>query len=170
MCRLYIDTDLQNAFFEGSIQGVKVINLFVWNFYGELIHAAINYHGSWHDSKRAGVSWLEYPKLSDEMTPPGFAILGDSAFVNNTSTTKGNVLRARKSIVKCKQIVCLQQHVVGWNSTRCALLSLCETVNCIHKSRAYAATETERYTAPLFPIRFHTVAKWRSGYFRMHPV
>jgi len=97
MCRLYIDTDLQNAFFEGSIQGVKVINLFVWNFYGELIHAAINYHGNWQDGKRAGVSWLEYPKLSDEMTPPGFAILGDSAFVNNTSTTKGKVLRARKS-------------------------------------------------------------------------
>jgi len=57
-CADYIDTDLQNAFFEGFTQGVEVTNLFVWNFYGELIHAAINYPGSWHDSKLAGASGL----------------------------------------------------------------------------------------------------------------
>ena len=96
-CADYIDQDLQNAYFEGFTQGVEVMNLFVFNFFGELIHAAVNYPGSWHDTKLAAVSGLYFPKLSDEMTPPGMAILGDSAFVNNTRITNGKIVRGRKS-------------------------------------------------------------------------
>ena len=96
-CADYTDTNLQNAYFEGYTQNVEVTNLFVWNFFGEIVHAAVNYPGSWHDTKLAGVSGLYDPKLSDEITPPGFAILGDSAFVNNTNTTHGKVLRGRKT-------------------------------------------------------------------------
>ena len=96
-CADYTDVDTQNAYFEGFTQGVEVTNLFVWNFYGELIHAAVNFPGSWHDTKLAGASGLYYPKLSDEMTPPGYAILGDSAFVNNTNVTNGKVLPGRKT-------------------------------------------------------------------------
>ena len=45
-CAEYTDVDLQNAYFEGYTQCVEVTNLFVWNFYGELIHAAVNFPGS----------------------------------------------------------------------------------------------------------------------------
>ena len=96
-CADYTDQDLQNAYYEGYTQSVEVTNLFVWNFYEEIIHAAVNYPGSWHDTKLAGASGLYYPKLSDVSTPPGYSILGDSAFVNNTSTTNGKVLHGRKS-------------------------------------------------------------------------
>ena len=96
-CADYTDVDIQNAYFDGITQGVEVTNLFVWNLYGELIHAAVNFPGSWHDTKIAGAYGLYYPKLSDGMTPPGYAILGDSAFVNNTSVTNGKVLRGRKT-------------------------------------------------------------------------
>ena len=91
------DIDLQNAYFEGFTQNVEVTNLFVWNFFGEIIHAAVNYPGSWHDKKLAGMSGLYFAKLSDEMAPPGMAILGDSAFVNTTKATNGKLLRGRKS-------------------------------------------------------------------------
>jgi len=96
-CADYTDPDLQNAYFEGFTQNVEVTNLFVWDFRGEIIHAALNFPGSWHDTKLAGVSGLYYPKLSDELTPPGFAIHGDSALVKNTTITNGKVLRGRKT-------------------------------------------------------------------------
>ena len=96
-CAEYLDGDLQNAYFEGYTQKVEVTNLFVWNFYGELIHAAINFPGSWHDTKLASVSGLYHPKLDDEMTPPGMAILADSAFVNNARVTNGKIIRPRKT-------------------------------------------------------------------------
>ena len=54
-CADYTDLDLKNAYFEGFTQNVEDTNLFVWNFFGEIIHAAINYLGSWHDTKLAGV-------------------------------------------------------------------------------------------------------------------
>lgn len=92
VCADYTDPNLQNAYFEGFTQNIEVTNLFVWIFHGELIHTAVHFPGSWHDSKLSGASGLYYPKLSNEMTPPGFAILRDSAFVNNTSTSNGKVL------------------------------------------------------------------------------
>ena len=96
-CADYTDLDLQNAHFEGFTQNVEVTNLFLWSFFGEIIQAAVNYPGSWQDTKLAGMSGLYFPKLSDEMPPPGMAILGDSAFVNTTKATNGKVLRSRKS-------------------------------------------------------------------------
>lgn len=96
-CADYVDTDIQNAYFEGYTQQDEVTNLFVFDFKGELIFAAVNYPGSWHDSKLASVSGLYHVKLADENTPPGMAILGDSAFVNNTRVTHGKVVRNRKS-------------------------------------------------------------------------
>ena len=35
--------------------------------------------------------------LSDEMTPPGYAILGDSAFINDARITKGKIIRSPKA-------------------------------------------------------------------------
>ena len=69
----------------------------MWNFFEKIIHAALNYPDSWHDAKLAGVVGVYFPKLSDDMTPPGMAIFGDSAFVNTTKATNGKVLRSRKS-------------------------------------------------------------------------
>ena len=39
------------------------------------------------------VSGLYFPKLSEEMTPPGMAILGDSAFMKNNRATNGKIMR-----------------------------------------------------------------------------
>lgn len=44
-CADYTDTNLQNAYFEGFTQAVEVTNLFVFNFFGALIYAAVNYPG-----------------------------------------------------------------------------------------------------------------------------
>ena len=75
-----MDVNLQNAYFEGFTQQHEVTNLLAFNFKGEIIHAALNYPGSWHDSKLAYVSGLYRPKLTDEKTPPRYALLVDSAF------------------------------------------------------------------------------------------
>lgn len=96
-CADYDNSDLQNAYYEGYTGNVEVTNLLVFNFFGEVIHAAVNYPGSWHDSKLASVSGLIFPKLGDDMTPPGFAILGDSAFVCDLRVAHGKVVRARKA-------------------------------------------------------------------------
>ncbi len=96
-CADYTDPDLQNAYFEGYTQNVEVTNLFVWNFKGEIIHAAVNYPGSWHDNRLASASGLIFPKLSDECTPPGYAVLGDSAFAASTKVTNGKIVRGRKT-------------------------------------------------------------------------
>lgn len=96
-CADYNDVNVQNAFYESYTCNVEVTNIFVFNFFGEVIHAGVNYPGSWHDSKLATVSGLMHPKLGNEMTPPGYAILGDSAFSSLMSVSGGKVVRARKS-------------------------------------------------------------------------
>ncbi|CDF40129.1 unnamed protein product [Chondrus crispus] len=45
-CADFTNANLQNAYFEGYTQAVEVTNLFVFNFFRELIHAAVNYPGS----------------------------------------------------------------------------------------------------------------------------
>ena len=40
-CADYTDTNLHNAYFEGYTQNMEVTNLFVGNFFGEIVHAAI---------------------------------------------------------------------------------------------------------------------------------
>lgn len=94
MCRLLRHRYCrQNVYFERFTQGVEVTNLFVWNFYSEIIHASFNVLGSCHTTNLAGASGTNYPKLSDNSKQPGCAFLWDSAFVNNTSATNGKVLR-----------------------------------------------------------------------------
>ena len=44
-CATYTDPDLQNAFWEDFTQCDEVTNLFVWNFYGEIIYAAVYFPG-----------------------------------------------------------------------------------------------------------------------------
>ena len=95
-CADFTDLELQNAYLEGYTQKVEVTNLFVWNFYGEIIHAAMNFPGSWHDSRLAYISGLIHDKLSDKMMPPGFAILCDSAFVKDTKRTNGKLLEVER--------------------------------------------------------------------------
>ncbi len=71
LCADYTDVDTQNAYYEGYTQNVEVTNLFVWNLFGEIIHAGLNFPSSWHDSKIAFLSGLISKKLSKEKTPPG---------------------------------------------------------------------------------------------------
>eukprot|EP00171_Calliarthron_tuberculosum_P005428 IDg5428t1 len=95
-CADYVDADMQNAYYEGYTGNVEVTNLLVFNFFGEIIHAGVNFPGSWHDSKLAVLSGLIYPKLGDDFTPPGYAILGDSAFASSMRVGGGKIVRARK--------------------------------------------------------------------------
>lgn len=97
LCADYSDADLQNAYYEGYTGNVEVTNIFVFNFFGEIIHAGINYPGSWHDSKVVLASGLLLDSLSDAKTPRGRAILGDSAFVVKSRVIHGKIIRARKS-------------------------------------------------------------------------
>jgi len=91
------DPDIDNAYWEGFTQAHEVTNLFVFNFKGEIIHAGINFPGSWHDSKVAATSGLYHPKLSDHQTPKGYCLLGDSAFPRVAGELQGKIIRARKS-------------------------------------------------------------------------
>lgn len=111
-CAYYINLELQNAYSEGYTGSVEVTNLFVCNFFGELIHAAINFPGSWHDSKLAHASYLIHLNLSDEQATPGFAILGDSAFVENSCMVNGKIFRGQKStesrgISECEELAAI---------------------------------------------------------------
>lgn len=88
---------LQNVYYEGHASSAEVTDLLAFNFFGELAHAAVNYPGSWHGARLAGAPGLHRKLLSDEKAPPGFAILGGSAFVNDTKLTNGKVARGRKA-------------------------------------------------------------------------
>ncbi len=95
-CVCYGDDDIQNAFWEGFTQQHEVTNLLVWNFFGEIIFAALNFPGSWHDSKLGAASGLYRPMLTKH-TPPGLALLGDSAFPRSVPELRGKLVRARKA-------------------------------------------------------------------------
>lgn len=58
LCGDYIDMDLQNVFHESYTQSVEIINFLVYDFRRAIIHAALNYPGSWYDSKVAWASGL----------------------------------------------------------------------------------------------------------------
>lgn len=118
-CAHYTDCDMQNAYYEGYTGNVEVTNLLVFNFFGEIIHAGVNFPGSWHDSKLASLSGLIYPKLSDEMTPHGYAILGDSAFVSSMRTgffrvkdkvQNGGYELSKARLVDCDYLCLLFRH------------------------------------------------------------
>ena len=50
LCVAYKNSDEENAFWEGLNQGHEVTNLLIWKFSEEIIHATVNYPGSWHYS------------------------------------------------------------------------------------------------------------------------
>lgn len=77
------DIEMQNAFWKGYLEEENAINLLLWMFTCEIIHAAVSYPGSWHDNQSAALSSLYWHLLSDDITPPGYAIIRDSASVNN---------------------------------------------------------------------------------------
>lgn len=95
-CVGYSDLYVQNAYWEGFIQGNEVTNLFVRDFRGLLIHAAINYTGSWHDS-RVALDYGLYGPIFESQTPTGFAVLTDRAFPRSGGFIQGKLLLARKA-------------------------------------------------------------------------
>lgn len=104
-CIKYTYKVLQNAYWEGYTQSDEITNLFVWDFKGQLIHAGINFPGSWHDSRVAVASGLYYPRLSFQ-TPTGFALLADSAFPRANAVVEGRIARSRKSNEWGRREVC----------------------------------------------------------------
>lgn len=95
-CADYVDEDFRNAYYEGHTGNIEVTNIMVFNFFGEIVHAGVNFPGSWQDIKLASASGLINPKLSDEMNPPEYAILGDSAFLSDIRMENGKIVRAGK--------------------------------------------------------------------------
>lgn len=95
-CADYVDSDLQNAYYVGYTTCVDVPNLLVFNCAKEVIHAAMDFPGSWHDRKVAWISSIMYPLLWNERTPPGFAVLDDSTFAVDTKVNDGRIVRCRK--------------------------------------------------------------------------
>lgn len=67
----------------------------MWDFKGELIHAAANFPVSWHDSILAAGSGLYSPRLVRK-TPLVFALLADSAFPSTSEVLAGKILRSKK--------------------------------------------------------------------------
>lgn len=96
LCPDFTDVDIQNAYYEGYQFEVEGTKSFVFNFYGEFIHAAINYPGSCHFSNISRLSGLMTKTLSDAVTPRGYAIIGDSAFVIRLYATGRKMVRSRK--------------------------------------------------------------------------
>lgn len=82
--------DTKNAYYEGYTCSVDVNNLLIFNFKGEVIYAAVNFSGCFHDSKVASLSGLVYAKLGNVGTPPGYAILRDSVFFHKKYQWEGN--------------------------------------------------------------------------------
>lgn len=93
----YASYNIQNGYYEGCTEQEEVTDLLVFNLFGEVIPAAINFPGSWHDTKLAALCELYYPELGDEKTPPSHVIIGDSAFINNTRSTNGKIICARRT-------------------------------------------------------------------------
>ena len=96
-CADYVAADTENIYYQGYTQTVEVTNLLVFNLKGELIHVGVNYPGRFNDTKLAVHSGLYTVKLSDMYTPPGFAVLADSAFVNSQGDLQTKVMRGRKA-------------------------------------------------------------------------
>lgn len=96
VCGKQSNPDVHSAYWEGFTQADEATNLFVWNFYGEVIHAGINFPGSWHDSRFAAASGVNNTMVMFK-TLAGFALLTDSTFPCVGGNLSGKILRARKS-------------------------------------------------------------------------
>lgn len=97
LCADYTDSDIRNINYEVYTTSVEVTSLLAFNFRGELIHAALNYLGSWHDAKVSHSSGLIYPSFhDDQITPLGYAILCDSALTAGAAVDD-KIVQARKT-------------------------------------------------------------------------
>lgn len=94
LCADFEEVDFAKRLLRRLHATVRRPNLFICNFMEELMHAAINFPGIWHDRKLAILSGLYHDRLSDERTRPGMAILGNTAFV--TKNTSCKMVRGRK--------------------------------------------------------------------------
>ena len=101
--------NVQNAYEEGHTHAQEITNLFVWNFKGELIHAAVNYPGSWHNSRLAASSELYTPLLGHH-TPHGYTVLAGSASLQGGEFLERNLVRARKPISMATNAGCQRAH------------------------------------------------------------
>lgn len=97
-CADFTDLLMQNAYYDGYTGNLEVTNLFVFNLMGEVIHAAVNFPGSLHDSRMVNASKLLHEFLQDHKTPPGYAVICDSAFTIDLKATKGKLVRGRKKM------------------------------------------------------------------------
>ncbi|KZT52367.1 hypothetical protein CALCODRAFT_441669 [Calocera cornea HHB12733] len=87
------DERWQNAQYNGWLHGHYTSNVLVFSSRGELIHAAINAPGSWHDSR---VSSAIYAQLEDK-TPEDFYLCADTAFPHNRNSVKTKIKTPVKS-------------------------------------------------------------------------
>ncbi|KZT62719.1 hypothetical protein CALCODRAFT_425918 [Calocera cornea HHB12733] len=87
------DERWQNAQYNGWLHGHFTSNVLVFSARGDLIHAAINAPGSWHDSR---VSSAIYAKL-EENTPEDFYLAADTAFPHNRNSIKTKIKTPVKS-------------------------------------------------------------------------
>lgn len=69
----------------------------MYDFHEAIVHAGVNVQGSWHNARLLNWSSLTCQKLSDDMTPPGFASFCDSAFKLHVKKTIGKAVRACKT-------------------------------------------------------------------------
>lgn len=67
---------------------VNITNFLGYSFKGELIHAAVNYPGTCHDSRLASLSRLVFSRLDDAITSPRFALLVDFALITRNIKEK----------------------------------------------------------------------------------
>lgn len=95
-CAIYNEGNLQNVYYKNHTTSVEVTNFF-YDIHGANIHAGVNLPGSRHDSKPSNWSGLTYPKLSYNMTPPGYAILCGSAFKVDVKGAMGRFVMACKT-------------------------------------------------------------------------
>ncbi|KZT55346.1 hypothetical protein CALCODRAFT_437298 [Calocera cornea HHB12733] len=87
------DERWQNAQYNGWLHGHFTSNVLAFSARGELIHAAINAPGSWHDAK---VSSGIYTQL-EERTPDDFYLAADTAFPHNRGSLKSKIRTPVKS-------------------------------------------------------------------------
>ena len=85
------DPDIQNAYYNGYQGKTTITDVLIFQPDGCICYAAINYPGSYHDSRSAKAV---YELVNDPVkTPDPFKLLGDSAFPSHT----GKIVTVKKS-------------------------------------------------------------------------
>lgn len=94
-CADYEYVGAQNSFYQGNKLAVEVTYSFLFDVKGEVIHAAVNYPGSNNHGKFEKLSWIRFPKLSDDMTQPLFEILSGRSLLVDSRFSERNIVRVR---------------------------------------------------------------------------